>query len=320
MILIIILVTIFLAINMGASGFSISFAPSYGSNIINRKYAALFFTIFITCGAFFVGPRVVETLTIKLAGQYKNQISGFIILVSASFTMFAANILKIPQSTSFVTVGAFFGSGMFFGQANWTKLAEIFSIAVIFSAAAYLLTYLLIKLFYPPKQNLFGFYEKFAANQNIIRKFILLTNCYSAFAVGTNNVANVVAPLKVAGFNLSSIFLLLIFAPLFGLGGLIFGKSVIKTISRDIVPMGEISAAVVSLVTSSFVITASLLGLPTPYVQFTTFSVLAISAIKNSFTQTASNKLVQKIIMVWILVPIFTAVLSYLFHKFLIKI
>lgn len=47
--------------------------------------------------------------------------------------------------------------------------------------------------------------------------------------------------------------------------------------------LGQISAAIISIVTASFVIIASLLGFPTPYVQFTTFSVLAISSIKDGF-------------------------------------
>ncbi|MGC8765987.1 MAG: anion permease [Brevinematia bacterium] len=312
-------ISMFLAINMGASGFSISFAPSYGCGLLKRKNAILLYSIFLFIGALLVGHKVVDTLTLKLVRGFDNPISGLIILFSASTTMFLANILKIPQSTSFVMVGAFTGSGIYYGKTNFLKLAEIFGVALVFSLLAFGVTYALMSLFYPPKERNFRLYEKFAANNKLLRNFILYTDCYSAFAVGTNNVANVVAPVIISGLALPSLFLLAIFAPFFGLGGFLFGKGVINTISKEIIPLGEISAGVVSLVTSSFVIFASLLGMPTPYVQFTTFAILAISAIKDGIGLTARKLLVKKIIFTWILIPIITGVLSYLLHKVIIR-
>lgn len=105
----------------------------------------------------------------------------------------------------------------------------------------------------------------------------------------------------------------------FGVGSLIFGKGVINTISKEIVPIGQISAGIISLVTSTFVIIASLLGLPTPYVQFTTFSVLAISSVKDGFYLTYKKSVVQKIIFIWFALPILTFLLSYFLHILFLK-
>jgi sulfate permease len=310
-----VIISFFLAMNMGASGFSISFAPSYGCGIIKKKKAVFLYTIFVLLGAVLIGPKVLETLTTKLVNGFDNHASGIIILLSASLTMFLANILKIPQSTSFVTVGAFTGAGLYYKNVNLSKLGEIFFIAILFSAMAFCITYALMKNFYPPSDKNFRAYEKFAANNKLVKNFILSTDCYSAFAVGTNNVANVVAPVIIAGFVVNSFWLLLFFAPFFGLGSFLLGRGVINTVSKEIVPLGEISAMIISLITSSFVIIASFLGLPTPYVQFTTFAVLGVSAIKDGIYYTTKKSVVKKVLLVWLIVPIIAIILSYCLHK-----
>ena len=48
--------------------------------------------------------------------------AALIILASAAISLFLANILKIPQSTSQVTVGAAVGAGLYFKQLNTDTL------------------------------------------------------------------------------------------------------------------------------------------------------------------------------------------------------
>ncbi len=315
LLIITIIISLFLAVNMGASGFSISFTPSYGCGIIKRRTAVLLYSIFVLLGAVALGSRVVDTLTLKLVKNFDSSISGIFILLSASITMFSANMLKIPQSTSFVMVGAFTGAGIYYKSANFFKVGEIFVVAIIFSFFAFIITYYLMKIFYPPKNSNIKLLEKVTNYNGKLKKFIVVTDIYSAFAVGTNNVANVVAPILISGLKLKTSLLLLLVSPFFGIGGLIFGKGVINTISKEIVPLGEISASVISFVTSTFVIFASIFGLPTPYVQFTTFAVLGVSAIKDGIRLTSNKFVVKKILLVWLLVPIATVLLSFLIHK-----
>jgi sulfate permease len=304
---------------MGASGFSVAFTPSYGCGIIDRRRAVILFTLFLSLGAVLIGPMVVDTLAIKfIRGSYR-ETSGIIILSAATVTIFLTNMLKIPQSTSFVTVGAFLGAGLYTQNANLVKLGEIFAVAILFSILAFGVTFLIMKNFYPPSEKNYRLYEKFVANNRLVKNFILWTDCYSAFAVGSNNVANVVAPVIISGVEISPFWLLLICAPFFGFGALFFGKGVINTISQEIIPLGEISAIVISLVTASFVIIASLLGLPTPYVQFTTFAVLGVSTIKDGVIHTLKKGVVKKIFFVWLIVPMISMTLSLGLHKIFIK-
>ncbi|MFN3551071.1 MAG: anion permease, partial [Endomicrobiia bacterium] len=287
--------------------------------LLTRAKASLFYTIFVLIGAILIGPRVVTTLTTKISQVSFGEYSGLIIIVSSALMIFLSNLLKIPQSTSFITVAAFSGAAFYYRQLNWNIILKIFFVSVLFCSLVFVITYFIKKIFYPPRNSNFWLYEKSVVHSGKIKNFIVLTDCYSAFAVGTNNIANVVAPVLLS-INFNAVLCIFFVGLFFGLGSLVFGKGVINTISKEIVPIGKISAGIISLVTSSFVIIASLFGLPTPYVQFTTFSVLAISSIKDGFYLTYKKSVVKKIISVWIVIPILTFLLSYLLHFLFLKL
>lgn len=310
--------SIFLGMNMGASGFSISFTPSYGSGLLTRKKAILFYIIFVLIGGVLIGPRVVTTLTTKISQTSFGEYSGLIIIISSGLMMFLANLLRIPQSTSFITVSAFTGAAFYYHQVNWHTIIKILYVAVLFCILAFLITYFIIKKFYPPRNSNFRLYEKSFVYNDKLKKFIIFTDFYSAFAIGANNIANVVAPILLS-VSVNPILIIVSMGLSFGLGGLVFGKGVINTISKEIIPIGQISAGIISLITSSLVITASLLGLPSPLAQLTTFSVLAISSVKDKFYLTYKKSVVKKIISVWVAGPILTFLLSYLLHFLLLK-
>jgi phosphate/sulfate permease len=151
-----------------------------------------------------------------------------------------------------------------------------------------------------------------------LRKFIVGHDCYAGFSVGTNNVANVVAAL--AGLGLAyDIRAFIVFSLLFGVGAFFFGEKILKSVSRDIIPVGEFSASVVSILTATFVLIASCLGLPAPYVQFTTFSVLGVSCVKDGYRNTFGKAIVQTIFWVWFAVPVFACGLSFVLHHIFVK-
>ncbi len=316
--LLLILISGFFALNMGISGFSVSFTPSYGSRILTKSKAALIYGLCVFAGGVLIGPRVVETLANKVSLQHIDLVSGLLILVSAGAAMFVSNLLRIPQSTSFVTVASFLGSGLYYGRVNWETIIRIVAVAAVFSALSFVLTFLITGKIYPPHQRNLRFYENFHIHRSKFKKFIVYTDMYSAFGIGTNNVANVVAPI-VSSMAINPLLAIALAAPFFGLGPYIFGGKVINTVSRDIVPIGEISATIISFITATFVIVASLLGLPTPYVQFATFSVLAISCIKDGTRRTMGKSIFKRIISVWILVPLVTVFLSWALHLIFIN-
>lgn len=318
MITIIIITAVFLAMNMGISGFSVSFAPSYGSNVLTKNKAVLLYGLCVILGSCLIGPRVAETLVRKISYSEFSLISGGIILASCAITMFLSNVLKVPQSTSFVTVASFVGAGMYYGKVNWITVGKILAFAIVFSLIAFALTVIIKRKIYPPHQSNLKFYENFFIHKSKFKKFIIFHDMYAGFSVGTNNVANVVAPLVIS-LGTGNISWFLVISPLFALGAYFWGERVIRSVSKDIIPVGEFSASIVSFITATFVLIASLLGLPTPYVQFTTFSLLAISCVKDGFKNTYGKSIVKRIFLVWILVPLFTVLLSFVLHLIFCK-
>jgi len=314
----IILLSAFLAINMGASGFSVSFAPSYGSNILKKHKAVILYTLCVILGGVLVGPRVGDTLMRKITSFPLNVSSGVIILSSCAMTMLLSNLLKVPQSSSFVTVASFVGTGVYYGNVHWLVVLKIFIFASFFSFFSLILTVLINRKIYPPHQKNIKFYEKFFIHRTKFRKFVVLHDMYAGFAIGTNNVANVVAPLVISLQFIPHLTFLSI-SPLFGVGAFLLGERMIRTVSKDIIPIGEFSASIVSLITATFVIIASLLGLPTPYVQFTTFSLIGISCIKDGFRCTLEKSIIKRIFSVWVFVPLFTAFCSFVLHLLFLK-
>lgn len=312
MVILLIIIVIFFAMNMGGGGIASAFSAGYGSKMIKKKFAVILFTIFVFLGAFSIGRNVVETLSSGIISkEFINFDVALIIILSATLTLTLANFLKIPQSTSMVTVGAMVGAGIFFGHIYYMVLFPMFLTWIILPVISYVLTYYLYKIMYPPSNRNLWIYEKFLAKEKSLRLFTLVASCYGAFAIGTNNVANAVGPLVGAGTITPSLGLLLV-TPFFGLGGLVIGKKTIGTFGNEIVPLGTMSAPLISFVTGTLLILASVLGFPFPYVQLTGLSTLAISSVKNGHKYTMSQNVVKKIFMIWTITLLVSTGLAFL--------
>lgn len=307
-------ISIFLAMNMGASGLGVSFAPSVGSNLIRKNKAVIIFTIFVLLGSLLVGSRVAKTLSGKIIpAEFINLHSALIILSSTCISLFFANVLKMPQSTSIVTVSSLTGAGIYFRSLNIFMIVYFILIWVSVSVAAYFTTYLIAKRIYPPTQYNLRFYEKVFCHKDKLAKWTLFTDFYSAFGVGTNNVANVVGPLLATNIINPTIGCL-VFSLIFGFGGFILGKRVLNTVSKEIVPLGVASASIVSLVVTTFIVLCSLLGLPAPYVQFSSLAILAIYTVKEESNHSLAlvHPITKKILKVWVFTPLLSMSICFL--------
>ena len=107
MIVIILLLAMFFAMNMGGASFAASFAASYGGGFIKQGKAGVLFIVFVILGAVLLGQNVSLTLGRGIIpSDLITQKALIIIFLCAGLSMFSANLMKIPQSTSLVTVAA----------------------------------------------------------------------------------------------------------------------------------------------------------------------------------------------------------------------
>lgn len=306
-------VVIFFSLNMGASGIAPSFASTYGGRLIKKRNALFLFGIFVILGAVALGKNVALTLGKSLLPQeFINFNVVLIILGSAALSLFLANIFRIPQSTSQVTVGAIVGAGLYFKHLNLKILfLKILPLWIILPLASYFLTWLIYSRIYPPEHDNLHIYQKIFANERRLRISALIVSCYVAFAIGTNNVSNAVGPLFAAGILGINLGLILV-SPLFGLGALVLGKGPLQTAGKEIVPLGLFSSTLVSFVTATLLIFASALGIPQSLVQLNIFSIFAISCLKNGHKCTLDQQITRKTFFIWTVTPLISLGLSYL--------
>ena len=304
---------VFFALNMGASGIAPSFAPTYGAGLIKKSKAILLFAVFVVLGAVTLGKNVTLTLGKNLLPQEFISFNVvLIILGAATLGLFLANILKIPQSTSQVTIGSIVGAGLYFKHLNLgTIFGKILPMWVILPLLSYGLTWLIYRKIYPPGHDNLHIYQKLFANEKKLKLSALAASCYVAFAIGTNNVGNAVGPLFGAGIIGVNLGLLLV-SPLFGIGALALGKGTLETAGKEIVPLGLFSSTLVSFVTATLLIFASILGIPQSLVQLNILSIFAISCLKNGHKCTLDQQLTKKTFCIWLITPLISAAIAYL--------
>ncbi|MEA3505008.1 MAG: inorganic phosphate transporter [Bacteroidota bacterium] len=317
------IIAMFLAINMGGSGTAPAFSAAYGANILNKGMIPALFGIMVFIGAIVGGKETAKTIG---KGLLDPELMSFtivsIILLSVSISLLIANLFGIPQSTSQATVMAVIAPAIYFESLNSNKLLfEIIPTWFILPIVSFLLTFLIGKYIYKPIRKK-GYTISKKVNENYLLKgLIVVMSLYVAFSIGTNNVANAVGPLSTMAaneLNISSenfihvmILATLIVAPSFGIGSSFFGHKIVEKTGKEIVLFGRIEAVIISFISASLLLTASLIkGIPTSLVQLNVAAILGIGVAKLGFKNIFRKTEVNKFFVMWIFAPLISFLLS----------
>lgn len=303
------IIAFFFAMNIGASGTAAAMGPAYGSGAIKKKRNAMFIVaVFAFLGAL-AGGEVVKTIGGGIIpADILNVEITVIILTAACLTLFIANLLGIPLSTSEVVVGSLVGAGIAFQAVYFDRLLVIISFWVIVPIVAFILAIIagriilfLEKKFPALKEN--GKWHKWLV------LLLIISGGLEAYAAGMNNVANAVGPLVGAG--LIDISTAVIAGGLFvSLGAVILGGKVLETNGKKITRLSLLQGSAVSITGGTLVIIASVFGLPVPLTQVTTSAIVGIGTVNTGF-KVLQKDIIKKIAMVWLVSPIFSLVLCY---------
>lgn len=305
------IIAAFFAVNMGAPSFAGSFATAYGSKVIGRKKAGFLFLVCALAGALWLGAPVSQTLSKGIiSSELITRPATLIILFSATLSLFVANLMHIPQSTSLSTLASIWGVGLFHHEIHAGKIYFLLACWVISTVVSFFVIYGITRYIYPPKHRNFWIYEKVVQHRERLKRIVILTSCYKAFAQGTNNVANAVGPLFGAGL-IGLTEGLLIMGLFFG-GGAFGFSGPLKTSGEKIVPLGLLTATIINLVSGTITIIASKMGVPFPTVIVYTVSIFAIGSIKDGMDMMFENPVTRKTLFTWIINPVITFGVSYL--------
>ena len=167
-------------------------------------------------------------------------------------------------------------------------------------------------------------FEKFPGIEKQLAQFQVISACFVAFAHGSNDVGNTIAPLAaiVAVLKTGSIPLVDLEIPtwILFLGGsgivtglAIWGKNVIKTVGENIIALVPSEGFCAELATATTVLLASRLGLPVSTSHALVGGVVGIGLVAN--TKSVRLDTVRSILLAWVITVPTAAVLSAILFK-----
>ena len=322
---------LFLGWALGANDAANVFGTAVGTRMVSWRNAAIICSIFVILGAVISGAGTSQTLG-KL-GAITALPGAFMTALSAGFSVFVMTKSGLPVSTSQAIVGAIIGWNFFSNQATDTStLAKILSTWIICPLLAAIIAIVILKIskYYGRKVNLslirLDAYKRIA---------LIFAGALGAYSLGANNIANVIgvfipvqplAELKLGSFSFSSTQQLFLLGGLaIALGVCTYSKKVMLTVGSD---LGQLSStsALVAVISHSIVLflfasqgleaLLSGYGLPTiPLVPVSSSQAVVGAIVGISILQgiTAVKwNVLGKIIVGWIVTPIFAGIVCFI--------
>ncbi|MDW7726395.1 MAG: anion permease [Candidatus Methanoperedens sp.] len=306
-------VAVFMGVNIGGNNAAASMGAAYGAGARTKLQAVVLISIFSLLGAVLNGGEVIKTLGSGILPPGTILLEGAVVAVGAAgITIFLANIIRLPISTSQAAVGAIVGIGFFYdvSKINTGTISEIVAWWVVTPILAWFLAYIVGKYLYT---EVLIWLADHSDSEDSIRKFlnILLTvsGSYVAYSAGANNAANAVGPFVGAGM-LISLHGAILGGLALGLGALLLGGRVLDTVGREITELCVIRATFVEFIAAAIVHAASIYGIPVSLGEIVTAGVIGIGCA-NSGMHIMKGDTVKKIAMAWVISPLLAGTMAY---------
>jgi PiT family inorganic phosphate transporter len=295
---------VFLGWSLGANDSANIFGTGYATGIVKYRTAIWLTAVFVMIGAVLEGPKcmdVVGDLSRITATE------AFYCALAGAITMTALTILAIPASCSQAIIGAVLGAGILSGTADFSSLYKIVACWVFTPISALFTAYLLHRVLgYVINKTI----KSLTKRSLLYSGGIILVGCYGAYALGSNNVANVTGVYVGAGL-LSGETAALIGGLSIALGTLTYSRKVMETVGKGIVPLDPFSALVAVLAEALSLHLFTQIGVPVSSSQAIVGAVVGVGLVGD--VQTVSVKMLARIGIGWIMTPVSGGVMVYLF-------
>jgi PiT family inorganic phosphate transporter/sulfate permease len=316
-----IVLSTFLALNIGANNSAASMATAYGAGARSKREALILIAVFALIGSLVAGVPVIKTMGKGLVPEsVLSSHLGFvlIILIIAIFFISWANIVRVPVATTHAIVCAIAGVGLYASALNGRKFFEIVIWWVVSPFVAWFLSYLAGRYLYSRTLRFLTSRYSEDGIRRILGFLITISGCYVAFSAGANNAANSVGPL--VGIGLINPSLGAVLAGLgMGIGAILLGGRVLETVGKEITEICVLRAVSVELIGATLILVASVFGIPVSLAEIITSGIIGFSCASQGFSATARNNHVLRIAFFWFLVPFFAVVASYVLSSLYFK-
>ena len=323
---------LFLGWSLGANDGANIFGTAVGTRMLRFKTAAVIASIFVIMGAVFAGEGTTKTL--NELGNINTMVGAFAVELAAAIAVYLMVRTKVVTSTSQAIVGAIIGWNIYSGKA--TDFSLVSTIAVTWIVSPIIAGILAIGLFYLTKLILKKCNISLLRQDSYTRIGLILAGAFSAYALGANNISNVmgafVASNKLSGLPLFGLFTLTPTQVLFLLGAIFVGIGIftyshnnMNTVGHDVMQMSPATALVVviaqamvlflfaSPVIHSWLIAHNLPTIPLVPIsssQAVIGAVMAIGLIKGGHG--INWKVVSRLAIGWIATPIISAIICHI--------
>jgi len=243
---------LFLGWSLGANDAANIFGTAVGSRMVRFGTAALICSVFVVLGATISGAGAAHTL--GELGSVNALAGSFMAALAAALTVFMMTKLGLPVSTSQAIVGAIIGWNLFSGHAtDLSALTKILGtwvgapiLGAVFGALLYVLTKWVLSL---TKLHLLRL-------DSYTRWGLLLAGAFGAYALGANNIANVmgvfVPSSPFTSFSVGDLLTMSSVQQLFLLGAIAiavgvftYSRKVMMTVGDGIMALTPVAAWVV---------------------------------------------------------------------------
>ena len=281
----------YLAWNLGANDVANSMGTSVGSKAITLGQALTIAAVMEFSGALIFGQGVSQKLATGILdlNLYTESPDQFVlgmmaVLLSAGIWMNVATVWGLPVSSSHATVGAIAGFGsvsLGMNAVRWQSLGVISLAWVVTPLVTATIAAMLYQLVLALKIE----------DEAPFAKLQVISACGVAFAHGSNDVGNAIAPfaaiisvLQTRQIPIDSVPIPLLVLALGGVGivgGLaVWGKKVIETVGEGIIALQPKGGFCAELATAIAVLTASNFGLPVSTSHALVGAVVGIGLVK----------------------------------------
>jgi len=296
-----ILVAMFVGYNIGGSTTGPAFGPAVGAAVLSKAFAALLFSVFFFVGAWTIGPEVIDTLSEGIIAEgagvdvFTIQ-TGVTVLFFIGIALFIGNLFGVPASTSMTTVGAIAALAHAAGALNWAVLGEIVVWWLVAPIIGFWVSAVIGRYLYASLNRWVALDSSEGALLEIDRTgaiprirlgpgtsrrelsgavIVVGIGCLMAFASGTSNIANAVAPLVGSG-DLEVEPAVIIGAVAVTIGSFTIARRTLDTMGNDITALPLTAAIVVATVASILTVGLSAIGIPASFVIIATMSIVGL--------------------------------------------
>jgi len=301
----------FVGYNIGGSTTGPAFGPAVGAGAISKVLAAGLMSVFFFVGAWTIGRRVVDTLGRELVTNTDifTAEANVAVLFFIGGALFVGNYAGVPASTSMTAVGAIAGMALAAGSLAWSVMGEIVMWWIVAPIIGFWVSGVIGRYFYPTLNRWFalrttegslltvdrsGLVPRVSRGPNTTRRelsgsvVVILIGCVMAFASGTSNIANAVAPLvgsDVIGMNHA----IILGGVAVAVGAFTIARRTLDTLGNDLTQLPLTAAIVVATVSATLVTLLSIIGIPASFVIIATMSIVGLGWGRATRTTTVSE-------------------------------